>query len=615
MSRCCQCQTSTDPACRTSITSADLATLIYVQGLDINLCTKFQAIASLLQLEDCLGNPIAIDTPIVTCAAFASRLCLALNDLASGGTAVVGVTELVGSDCLTHVLPVPATACEQIATFPAGPAVVLGVTPLVGNDCLTHVVPETPLTVVDTATVDLTSSGAFGHTLQADVKISAFPGNEIVALVDGIYAPDVGIVVSDTACLDLNIVEAPPGTFTLSGSPIISPNPGNTISCAGNGLFVPAGAVTDTIIIGVDTPCFDITVVEAPADTFTISGSPVVSPNADNSLSCLPNGLFVPDVSIAVQDTDCIDLEVVEGPGNNDFVITANINVSAAPGNTISCIADGLYASGTGSTVIGSDTACIDISVVEAPPDTFTISAVPIISPLPGNTITCVASGLFVPTAAAFAVTATDTNCINATATPTGPNSVEISAVPIIANTYPAFPANCNPLLCTASGLAVPPDHTTLRQEVGTIGPGFTQSPFTPPDSIPFTQATVNISNPSLCRSMVFFIDTRIPEVNITATPAVPSRTHIVINHNFNFPTIGLVTGTVLKTEWWFDSEGGQGTGPDVGNPGGSITNSFILGPGEAGVYFVNGFVEQQVGTALEVDMNDLVVQVIGWTV
>lgn len=50
-------------------------------------------------------------------------------------------------------------------------------------------VPQTPLTVVDTNSIDLTASGAFNATLQADARISATAGNIITVNADGLYVP------------------------------------------------------------------------------------------------------------------------------------------------------------------------------------------------------------------------------------------------------------------------------------------------------------------------------------------------------------------------------------------------------------------------------------------
>lgn len=47
---------------------------------------------------------------------------------------------------------------------------------------------NTPITPIDTTSVNLTVSGVLNHTLQADVNISATTGNTLVILGDGLYS-------------------------------------------------------------------------------------------------------------------------------------------------------------------------------------------------------------------------------------------------------------------------------------------------------------------------------------------------------------------------------------------------------------------------------------------
>jgi hypothetical protein len=55
------------------------------------------------------------------------------------------------------------------------------------------VITEQPIAVTDSLSIDLTSSGSFGHTLRADAKISALVGNELSIEADGLYTPAVTI--------------------------------------------------------------------------------------------------------------------------------------------------------------------------------------------------------------------------------------------------------------------------------------------------------------------------------------------------------------------------------------------------------------------------------------
>ena len=601
MANCCRCQVGpTPPVCRTVITSADLAELVYAAGLDEDLCEKFQLITDIFQLTDCEGNLIAGSTGIVTCDAFPALLCEEIAALALTGPLVLGVTEVVGVDCTTYTVPetpiivvdtdsVDLTSsglfghtlqadviispnagngtvilpngvytpdlCTAAADAVAGAPVVLNVTELLGADCLTHTVPETPITVTDTASVDLTSSGPFGHDLTADVNLSAFPGNTIVELVDGLYVPageTVALVVTDTACLNLDVVEAPPGTFTLTGNPIISPNPGNSISCVGNGLFVPASAAVDVIIQAVDNGCIELDAVESPDGVWTITPTLVISPNAGNEASCLDNGLYVPPGSF---DLECA------------AVVASFTEAAGAPPPGTSFLAD----------------------------DCFTYE---------------------LPT-----VIAADTPGIDTTVTVIG-GDYQVSAVPVIADTYPGFPAGCNPLQLVGDGLTVPPEHTSFNFEVGIASPTAV-SPWLENDVAAFADVAVVITNPSACRSMAISIITRIPEVRVDQTFAGGrSRTHVTLDHEFAFPgaTPPVVIPTSLKTEWYLASdapEAGDTAPQRIGNmnPAGSIVNLVILPPGDSGTYTISGVIEQLVGDTFQLTYNDFVVRVLGTTI
>jgi hypothetical protein len=473
---CCQCApASVAPVCRVTVTSADLGDLIYVSGLDAGLCPK-------------------LETPH-------DVVCGVLSALPAAGAAEFGSTQLVGADCqlytVTEVQVVitvtdtpcidltvtggnnvynlqadlvisPAadnaavcqqdglyvpTACAQFAGYADGGQATTQ-TELVGKDCLTYqLIPQEPLLVQDTNTVDLTINPAVPQTLSADVKISAFPGNEIVALVDGIYAPDVDVV-------------------------------------------------------GLDTPCFDITVTESPADTFTISGSPVISPNAGNALSCQGNGLYVPqsqDVNVLVQDGDCLDLSVVEAPAGT-FTISGDVEISSTAGNQIQCTIDGLYVpTGAGAadvSMVAIDTACLNLDVTEAPANNFTITGSVPISPNPGNALSCVGNGLF----ADFTnISALDTNCINTTVTEGPDGTFVISSAPILANTYPGHPADCNGLLCTALGLSAPPD-SDGDSDFTPLGASQINGPTLQGDVVASPVVSLFLANPSACRDAVVTI-------------------------------------------------------------------------------------------------------------
>lgn len=484
-SSCCRC--SEDPRnteCRTQITSADLADLLYVQGLDVNLCEKFMPIAEALQLRDCAGNVIAADTQIVTCATFASRLCTALAALASGGTVTFGVTEVVGADCQVYTIP------------------------------------ETPIIVVDTTTVDLTAVGQYNHTLSAVVKVSADAGNILVVHADGLYVPaaisacdqianlptgavatplitkllgddcqfhtiplqTVTVNVSDTATVDMHIVGAP-GSQVISADVIISPDAGNDLEAHPNGLYVDVcdslaattnGGVAEygvtqlvgrdckyytleeaslTTVVPSDTSCINMMVNEAPTGTFTVSAVPVISPVGDNQITCTPQGLYVQSVTVVPGDTSCVNMMVNEAP-ENTFTISAEPKLSPAEGNALVCTDQGLYVTGdpllVPVTITVVDTDCIDFTLTNPVANSYELTADIIIDPAADNQVSCEVTGLYVPQGAGTVIGVVDTNCLNLTVTEPTPGTFSLTGNPIVSVTAG------NILSCTGNGLYVP---------------------------------------------------------------------------------------------------------------------------------------------------------------
>lgn len=77
---------------------------------------------------------------------------------------------------------------------------------------------STPITVVDTQSVDLTVSGTLSHTLQADVKISANAGNRLSIQTDGLFASPMVLSV-DYNAKTLSLV----GSNTVNLSALFSP--------------------------------------------------------------------------------------------------------------------------------------------------------------------------------------------------------------------------------------------------------------------------------------------------------------------------------------------------------------------------------------------------------
>lgn len=97
------------------------------------------------------------------------------------------------------------------------------------------------LSVVDTATVDLTLTGGKDKVLQADVRVSNTPGNALVVDGSGLYVAPViqtPITPIDTSTVDLAVTGV--NAHTVQADVKISTTPGNSLTVNATGLFVPS---------------------------------------------------------------------------------------------------------------------------------------------------------------------------------------------------------------------------------------------------------------------------------------------------------------------------------------------------------------------------------------
>ena len=210
---------------------------------------------------------------------------------------------------------------------------------------------QTPLVANDTATVDLTASGTDNHTLQADVKVSATAGNTLAVNADGLFVPPVVVpaqtplVANDTPTVDLTASGT--DNHTLQADVKVSAAAGNTIAVNADGLFVPTPAA-ETPFVANDSSTVDFTT--SGTANHTLTGVVKVSAAAGNTVAVNADGIFVPAAPAATQTpitpvpTSSVDLAV---SGTDDHKVTANVRVSAFPGNGISVQADGVYAEDT----------------------------------------------------------------------------------------------------------------------------------------------------------------------------------------------------------------------------------------------------------------------------
>jgi hypothetical protein len=106
------------------------------------------------------------------------------------------------------------------------------------------IVEETPITPVDTNTVDLSVSGQYNHTLKADVKVSNASGNSLTINSDGLYCSlDVSDCEALRDCIDVedtNTVDLIYLAGALSANVKVSPNSCNSLQTLNNGLYINA---------------------------------------------------------------------------------------------------------------------------------------------------------------------------------------------------------------------------------------------------------------------------------------------------------------------------------------------------------------------------------------
>lgn len=636
---CCSCCNSgpdQDQSCRQTITSADLAELFYIAGLDEELCCKFQEIAEITNLVDCEGNPIARTTPIVTCAGFRDFLCETFADFDDGGAAVlegaaVGTpTALVGADCETYTIPetpitVVDTNCinltangEHNHTLTAA----LITSPDAGNmlACTGNgaFVVETPLVANDSATVDFTTSGTANHTVTASVKISAVPNNCIVAQADGIYSE----------CTDLcdDIGDLPVGAPSVPGVSSFV------------GTDCQTHVLTETPITVVDTLSVNLT--SSGSFGHTIQADVLLDPDPDNIITITAGGLMVdcddvaacvtiPDVLVA--DTITVDMTKIGD------TISADVNVSAIAGNDIVIQPDGLYSNtcnrlaaapyngdvvlgvtqligddcqaytipasiATDIEIVGLDTDCIDITVTEAPAGTFTVSAAPIIDPQVGNLLECTEDGLLVLGSSSATIVASDTNCINMSAVEGPADTWTVSAQPILAPNHTGYPVGCNGIECTGAGLSAPPDVAGAIGEEDFGGNFLNGVAMAQNELQSSAELELLIENPSDCRSALLTINLLIPAAGGEAvTNLADNRLQIEINHEFNLPGVSVIP-MALFTVWQVNM---NHNGP-VGTPPASRPFNFIVPPSFSGSYTVQVDVTQLGGDATGVFVGNI---------
>lgn len=271
--------------------------------------------------------------------------------------------------------------------------------------------PNVPLTVVDTATIDLTSSGVDGHTLQADVKLSTTGGNQIQISGGGLYvAPfvETPFVANDSASIDFTTSGV--NNHTLTGTVKVSAAAGNQIVTNVDGIFVAANV--ETPLVANDSPTINFTSSGTAGHTLTAAVN--ISNCPGNILRAGVDGLCVVETSeTPITGTDTASVNLTVG-GVNAHTVQADVKISATAGNQIAVNADGLFVAATPvaaqTPLVANDSASINFTTSGT--DNHTLTGVVKVSATVGNLITTNGDGIYV---AETPFVANDSSSINFT--------------------------------------------------------------------------------------------------------------------------------------------------------------------------------------------------------
>lgn len=202
----------------------------------------------------------------------------------------------------------------------------------------------TALVYADSSTLDFSGSGITGDAFTGSVKISTTAGNALIANSTGLYVPtpsssgESTLVASDSS----TIAFTTSGTagHSLTAGVKISSTAGNTLSVSGSGLYVPTPTLTQDVLVATDSLSINFTTTGAFGHGLT--GEVIISPDSGNALGVRSNGLYASgtETSITVTPSESIDI-ALSGTANHNLI--PNLKISASSGNSATINSDGLY--------------------------------------------------------------------------------------------------------------------------------------------------------------------------------------------------------------------------------------------------------------------------------
>lgn len=333
---------------------------------------------------------------------------------------------------------------------------------------------QTPITVVDTPTVDLTVSGTNNHTVTAAVKVSATAGNQVVANADGLFVAATGaqtpLTVNDSTTIDLTasgtsnhtltaaVINDPAGGLKINaGGEAIKIDPASTagvatLSSAGLKITVPTAAAANglSIVSSVTELGGPLTKNTTIAQAgFTLSLTNAGPTNTGINMSNVGGSGFVRvepsgNANLGTSGTTRVQLltnnltrmeilstgiVLIEGPNtaNTSGLRFTNLNsASPATGGAAHLGVDGagnvVVTSGSTSLTV-NDSATIDLTATGT--DNHTLTAAVKLSATAGNQVVANVDGIFVPSSGGQTpITANDSTTVDLTASGTNSHTL-----------------------------------------------------------------------------------------------------------------------------------------------------------------------------------------------
>lgn len=285
------------PPCPIEQTCDGLGSDQYNPDFDGNPATPTVAAGACLE-ANCSVIHVAVITGVATisdgiyCIGAPTFSAVAYNCLVQSLCEIFDAAGLIptsGTTLLTHIgelvnLDVDQLAIDILACLNAP------VPPLPPCDCA-----QTPITAIDTSTINLTVAGIDNHTLSGVVNVSATAGNQVTVNPDGLFVAadtEVPLTVVDTN--SINLTASGTDNHTLQADLIISPNANNQAAILVNGLFV-----SETPITPVDTNTIDLTI--SGVNSHTVQADVIISPDEGNILVAQLDGLYVPITNVCAE--------------------------------------------------------------------------------------------------------------------------------------------------------------------------------------------------------------------------------------------------------------------------------------------------------------------------